>query len=102
MATGRRKDSNFFEKFAVSSTSFDVLARWNFNSQGIALMVESNDSDDVVQYSFDGETVHGDMTPLLPSEAVMYDYRAQNKIWFRRATPGSPVTVRVEAWRYEA
>ena len=98
----RRKNSNFFERLSISSTSFDILAKWNFNSQGIALMVESNNSSDVIEYSFDGETVHGDMTPLLPSEAMMFDGRAQNKIWFRRATPGDSVIVRVEAWRYEA
>lgn len=98
----RRKDTNFFEKFDVSSTSFDVLASWNFISVGIALMVESNNSDDIIQYSFDGETVHGDMRPLFPSEAIIFDNRAQSKVWFRRATPGDAVTVRVEAWRYEA
>ena len=98
----RRKDTNFFEKFDVSSTSFDVLASWNFISVGLAVMVESNDSSDIVQYSFDGETVHGDMRPTFPSEAIIFDNRAQSKIWFRRATPGVAVIVRVEAWRYEA
>lgn len=98
----RRKDSNFFEKVNITSTSFDVMVSWNFISVGIALMVESNDSSDIVQYSFDGETVHGDMRPLFPSEAVVFDNRAQSKVWFRRASSGGPVTVRIESWRYEA
>jgi len=102
MATRRRKDSNFFGKYRVSSTSFEVVATWNFISVGIALMVESDLPEDVIQYSFDGETVHGDMTPRLPSEAIIFDNRFQSKVWFRRATPGDPVLVRVEAWRNEA
>jgi len=98
----RRKDTNFFQKYRVSSTSFEVLASWNFTSVGIALMVESNNINDVIQYSFDGTNVHGDMTPTLPSEAIIFDNRFANKIWFRRATPGDPVVVRVEAWRHMA
>jgi len=103
MATRRRRDINFFDKFHVSSTSFeDSTVKWNFISTGIALMVESNDSSDIIQYSFDGETVHGDMRPLFPSEAIIFDNRFQNQIWFRRETAGSPVLVRVEAWRHDA
>lgn len=65
-------------------------------------MVESNDVTDVIQYSFDGETVHGDMTPTMPSEGIVFDNRFQNKVWFRRVTPGDAVLVRVEAWRNES
>lgn len=99
----RRKLNNFFDKLAVSSTSFsDHQVKWSFTSVGIAVMVESNTLTDVVQYSFDGETVHGDMTPTLPSEAIIFDNRHHSKIWFRRATPGDPVVTRIEAWRQEA
>lgn len=99
----RRKDINFFHKLNVGSTSFsDHRVSWNFTSVGIALMVESDNQADVIQYSFDGETVHGDMTPLRPSEGIVFDNRFQSKVWFRRATPGDPVLVRVEAWRHQA
>jgi hypothetical protein len=98
----RRKDTNFFNKYRVSSTAFEVVATWNFTSIGIALMVESNDAGDVIQYSFDGVTVHGDMTPTFPSEGIVFDNRFQSKVWFRRANPGSAVLVRVEAWRHQA
>ena len=102
MAAARNKDSNYFHKLHVSSIEFDVFAKWNFNSVGLALMVESNDPTDVVQYSFDGKTVHGDMTPMMPSEAIVFDNRAQSIVYFRRAEPGNPVLVRVESWRYES
>jgi len=99
-----RREINFFEKTYISSTSFNINSpiSWTFTSVGIALVVESNDSTDVVEYSFNGVDVHGDMTPLTPTEAIIFDNRAHGKIWFRRSTPGDPVLVRVEAWRYEA
>jgi hypothetical protein len=99
MASQRRKDTNFFEKLSITSTSFVVKAKWNFTSLGLALMVESSNITDVIQYSFDGETVHGDLTPTMPSEGIIFDNRFENTVWFRRATAGSSVIVRVEAWR---
>jgi len=104
MATNtiRRRDTNYFEKFNVSSSSWDILAHWSFNSTGMSLLVESNEPSDVVQYSFDGKNVHGDLTPGMPSQGIVFDNRIANKIWFRRASPGRAVLVRVEAWRHNA
>lgn len=103
MSPLKRKDSNFFKKASVSTSDFaDSIASWNFNSQGIAIMVQSNNINDVIQYSFDGTTVHGDMVPNFPSQAIVFDNRVQNKIWFRRETSGDPVLVRIEAWRNES
>lgn len=99
----RHKDNNFFDKLEVSATNFLAhQVRWNFTSVGIAVMTESNDDSDIVQYSFDGETVHGDMRPTFPSEAIIFDNRFHSRIYFRRATAGNPVIVRIEAWRHAA
>jgi len=96
----RNKETNFFDKLYVTSTSFsDHTVQWSFTSVGIAIMLESNDVTDVVQYSFDGITVHGDMTPTFPSEGIIFDGRRQSKIWFQRESSGQPVIVRIEAWR---
>ena len=104
MALNRRREKNFFTKLQISSTSFTTAqrAKWGFNSVGLALLVESNDATDVVQYSFDGTNVHGDLTPLLPSEGIVFDNRFENNVWFRRATPGDAVIVRIEAWQHDA
>lgn len=103
MTLTRLKDNNFFDKLEVTSTSFsDHHVRWNFTSIGIALMVEDDDSANIIQYSFDGTTVHGDMRPRFPSEAIIFDNRMHNRVWFRRTTPGSAVLVRIEAWRHDA
>ena len=98
----RFKDINFFEKLHISSTVFDTVVSWNFNSTGIALMVQSNNVNDVIQYSFNGQDVHGDMVPTYPSEAIIFDNRVANKVWFRRAAAGDSVIVRIEAWRHSA
>lgn len=104
MTLTRRKDSNYFNKVHISDTFFSVAptTSWNFASQAIALMVQSNDINDVIQYSFDGTTVHGDMVPTFPSEAIVFDNRIQSKIWFRRESSGDPVIIRVEAWRHDS
>jgi hypothetical protein len=100
----RLKNKNFFTKISVSDTSFILSQRasWDFSSVGIALLVESEDQTEVVQYSFNGTDVHGDLTPRTPSEGIIFDNRVENKIWFRRVNPGGPVIVRVEAWRNDA
>jgi hypothetical protein len=104
----RWKGRNFFEKISVSSNDFeDNMVSWDFTSVGIAVMVESNDPTDVIEYSFgngpDGQKqVHGDMTPLMPSEGIIFDNRSESKIWFRRATAGKAVLVRIESWRCDA
>lgn len=104
MSIQRFKDVNFFTKLYVSNTEFSdsVKASWKFISIGIALMVESNDPSDVVQYSFDGINVHGDMTPTFPSEAIIFDNRFHSAVWFKRESSGAPVAVRIEAWRHMA
>jgi len=104
MATNRRKDHNFFSKVGVTDVTFTAAQRvkWNFTSVGIALVVESTVAGDAVQYSFDGVTVHGDMTPGFASAGIIFDNRYENNIWFRRVSAGSEVTVRVETWRHNA
>ena len=99
----RFRDINFFHKLHVSSNSFsDHSVSWNFNSVGIAIMIESNTDGEAIEYSFDGTTVHGDCVALTPSEAIIFDNRTQNKIWFRRSSGSSPILVRIEAWGNQA
>ena len=105
MALLRNKNNNFFNKINVNSGTFsDYKLSWNFNSIGLALMIESTNSDDIVQYSFDGITVHGDMRATYPSESLMFDNRFVDSIWFRLAPEGRGVSVitRIEAWRFDA
>jgi len=104
MALTRRKDRNFFAKVGVTDTAFTQAqrVRWDFTSIGIALVVESTNATDAVQYSFDGQNVHGDMTPGFASAGIIFDNRYESSVWFRRVSAGSEVTVRVESWRHMA
>jgi hypothetical protein len=90
---------NFFDRVIISSADFDIKLSWSFNSAGFLLLVEStNSSDDVIEYSFDGISVHGDLIPGTVSQGLSFDNRHESSVWFRRANFGSGVTVRVEAW----
>lgn len=104
MGLPRRRKKNFFAKITVTNTSFiaSQRVRWGFNSVGLALLVESDDANDAVEYSFDGQELHGDLTPLLPSEGIVFDNRFENNVWFRAKNSGRTVTVRIEAWQHDA
>ena len=97
----RNKNKNFFEKIGVVSTSFsDHSYSWDFISQGLSIVAESTNCTDVIEYSFNGDTVHGDLTPGF-SGAFIWDDRRECKIFFRRKTEGNSVVVRLEVWRNE-
>ncbi|KKN14932.1 hypothetical protein LCGC14_0991190 [marine sediment metagenome] len=92
-------DTNFFQRITVTNLGFvessDILI--NIKNQQSFSMI--NEGTDIVEYSFNGRTLHGDMVPGKPSEALMFDNRRISKIWFRAPNSGSHV-IRVEAWAH--
>ena len=56
-----------------------------------------NEGNVKVEYSFNGNTLHGDMTPGTSTSSITFDNRKVSKIWFRVPDGGSAI-VRVEAW----
>lgn len=100
------KDFNFFKKLEVSNTTFGVAADGyesdvsiTFSTQGLFLLNEETAADKVVEYSFNGNTVHGELDPTLPSRGLMFDNRVVCPIWFRvKSGSTGPITIRVEAW----
>jgi len=90
---------NHFSKLTVSTTDFaDKFVTWEFISAGIMLLNENSSASDVIQYSFDGETLHGDLTPGTLSAAMSFDNRKESKIYFRLAAGATTAVVRVETW----
>lgn len=88
---------NFFDRFTVSTSNFsDTPVSWNFISCGIALLNEGA-SGNIVEYSFDGVNVHGDMDPDKPTAGMMFDARHLNKLYLRLKS-GTSAAVRVEVW----
>ena len=90
---------NFFDRFSVTTTDFaDSRRSWDFNSAGIMLLNESSVTAEVIQYSFNGVDLHGELRPNSPSAGLAFDNRTESSIYFRLATAGSGVVIRVEAW----
>lgn len=93
------RDFNFFQKSSVSTNDFneecDMII--TFPTQTVMMLLENNTG--VAEYSFNGNTVHGELNSALPSRAISFDNRKITKIWFRlRSGSPGPLTVRVDAW----
>lgn len=93
------RDFNYFNKLTVANSTFNYNADIiiTFPTQTVTFQLESGGP---VQYSFNGNTIHGDMTMgttgLITSNSLIFQNRVISKIWFL-TTSGSSV-VRVEAW----
>lgn len=93
------RDFNFFQKAEISDSSFneecDMII--TFSTKSVMMLLENTTG--VVEYSFNGNTVHGELNSTLPSRGIAFDNRVISKIWFRlkSGSPG-PLTVRVDAW----
>ena len=90
-------DHNFFKKVTVTSENFVNDADALITVKYVRQFSFVNEGADVIQYSFNGNTLHGDLTPGTPTAAIIFDNRPVTKIWFRLTGSGSSV-VRVEAW----
>lgn len=94
---------NFFKKVAVSRTAFgDPNDGYHpdffipFTTQAVIFL---NEGAGVVEYSFDGFNLDGELDSTLPSKGLTFDNRVICKIWFRvKAASSGPITVRVDAW----
>ena len=86
---------NFFDVVTVDGYSFPETPQVNFKflSQGFSFL---NRGAGVIQYSFDGSTLHGDLNPSDASIGITCDARIESKVWFR--VVGASSDVRVEAW----
>ena len=99
-------DPNFYQKVDVNWATFGGQTDGNspdiiitFPAQSVILLNEATTSSQVVEYSFNGQTVHGELDPSLPSRGLSFDNRVISKIWFRvKSGSAGPITVRVDSW----
>lgn len=86
---------NYYQVIDVTTANFpvDPQVSFGFNSTGMVLY---NRGSDVVEYSFDGINLHGDLDPNDATAGLAFDNRSECKIFFRAAV--TPQSVRVEAW----
>jgi len=74
----------------------DVAFEYRHTNLSFSLV---NQGAGAIEYSFNGVTLHGDLTVGTPTEAIFFDNRNIAGIWFR-ARDGESVNsvVRVEGW----
>jgi hypothetical protein len=93
------RDFNFFQKLSISQTTTfgadcDVVI--TFSTQSVMLL---NLGTGVVEFSFNGNTVHGELNSANPSAGLTFDNRVISKIWFRVQSGSTPpINVSVMAW----
>lgn len=93
------RDFNFYTKINVDTFEFseecDTII--TFTTQSVMMLLENNTG--IVEYSFNGNTVHGELNSALPSRAISFDNRKISKIWFRLESGSlGPLKVRIDAW----
>lgn len=97
------RDFNFFKKITVTWNAFgggssdgygcDIVIP--FATQGV--MILNEDAASVVEVSFNGNVLHDELDPTLPSKGLTYDNRVISPIWFRLKS-GATATISVRAW----
>ena len=105
------RNFNFYQKVEVDWSQFGAPDGFtvtdgygadlviNFPTSSIMFINEETTSTSVVEYSFNGIHVHGELDPTLPSKGLIFDNRSVSLIWFRvKAGSTGPITVRVDAW----
>ncbi len=101
------RDFNYYQKFEIVASDFgsesvdgnqpDTVI--TFPTQSIIFFNEQSGAGKVVEYSFNGNHVHGELDPQLDSKTLTFNNRPVTTIWFRvKAGSSGPVTIRVDAW----
>ena len=89
------RDFNYYKKLTVSSGTFtsnsDVIITFPTYTVNFSL-----ESTGVVQYSFNGTDIHGEMDSTKSSKDLSFQNRQVTKIWFKLISGAG--TVRIEAW----
>ena len=92
-------DYNFFQKLSVTNVgtfnhNSDMLI--TFSTQTVMFL---NLGSGVVEFSFNGNTVHGELNSANPSAGLAFDNRVISGIWFRvQAGSTAPINISVQAW----
>src|SRR5260221_1689692 len=100
------RDYNFYEVLDVNWTTYggnstngvqpDMII--TFSTRGVLFL---NEGTGVIEYSFNGNTTHGELDSTLSSKGIIFDNRVVSLIWFRVKTGSTgPIKVRVDAWAH--
>jgi len=98
------KDHNYFKKYSVTETVFGAASvdgyqpclMIPFPTQSVMFL---NEGSGVVEFSFNGTTVHGELDSTKVTAGLTFDNRIVTKIWFRvKAGSTGPIVVSANAW----
>jgi hypothetical protein len=78
-----RKERFLFQKFTILSSTFDVEPDVVFDIIEYNSLLFINESNAIVEISFDGTNVHGELNSTLGIKSLLVNYSNINKIWFR-------------------
>lgn len=96
------KDFNFFKKISVTSATFldfsDVFIP--FTTNGIMIINEGSGATNVIEYSLDGITVHGELAAdSTVTKTLTFNNRVISALFFRiKSGSSGTITVSVHAW----
>lgn len=99
------KSYDFFQKFTVTSSTFggDSIDGYQpdtvitFSTQGVMFLNESTTG--IVEYSFNGKDVHGELDPTTVTKAITFDNRVISTIWLRvKSGSSGPIIISIHAW----
>lgn len=102
------RDFNHFQRVAVSNTTFgveadgyksDVVIKFPTVNGGVMFTTEGS-STNTVEYSFNGNTVHGELIPNdVNRRHIVFYHRPVSMVWFRvKSGSTGPINIVVEAW----
>lgn len=90
-------DFNFFTKVTASGTTFPATAQIIVPIKWVQGFIIGNEGSSVIQYSFDGITVHGDLTPNSNTSSIPFINRQCSALWLC-VPSGVSSLCRFEAW----
>lgn len=103
------RDFNFYKRVSVSNTTFgvvadgyqpDIIITFPTVAGGVIFTTLETGSD-IVEYSFNGNTVHGELIPGATSDRrnLVFYHRNVSMVWFRvKSGSSGPIDIVVEAW----
>lgn len=99
------KDFNYFQKFTVVATDFGSESIDGYQPDAIitfstqAIMMLNEETAGVVEYSFNGTTVHGELDGAGSTKGLAFDNRVVSTIWLRiKSGSSAPIVVSIHAW----
>lgn len=98
------RDHDYFQKVSVNWTTFGGGSSDGIGPDLIITFSTSNakflnEGTGVIEYSFNGNHVHGELNSANVTQALSFDNRVISTIWFRVKTGSTgPIVVSVQAW----